>query len=134
METIIHYDRIRRFTPARVNERIDSATRSRVEELIRRGPDAVRARLEELDREWDIDRVLMLNFSVLVFAQLVAARRNRRWLWGPLVQTPFLFLHATMGWCPPMLWFRPLGFRSKREIHAEREALRERMHEEKRVA
>lgn len=53
------------------------------------------------------DRVRNLNFSIFVFAQLLAARGNKKWLWGPLIQTPFLFMHATLGWCPPSLWFRP---------------------------
>jgi hypothetical protein len=62
----------------------------------------------------------VLNFSVLVLAQLLAARR---WLWGPLIQTPFLIMHITLGWCPPLLWFRPPGFRTCFEIQGEREAL-----------
>jgi hypothetical protein len=40
-----------------------------------------------------------------------------------LIQTPFLIMHTTMGWCPPVLWFRPLGFRTRFEIQGEREAL-----------
>lgn len=118
-----HYDRIRSNTLERVNHKIDRNTERTIAEVVALGPEAVRERLKELDREWDIDRVLMLNFSVIVFAQLLAARKNRKWLWGPLIQTPLLLLHATVGWCPPMLWFRPLGFRTRQEIQAEREAL-----------
>jgi hypothetical protein len=58
-----------------------------------------------------------------VLPQLIAARKDRRWLWGPLFQTPFLLMHATLGWCPPVLWFRPMGFRTRFEIQAEREEL-----------
>ncbi|MGZ3747820.1 MAG: hypothetical protein ACXWRE_10630, partial [Pseudobdellovibrionaceae bacterium] len=50
-------------------------------------------------------------------------KKDKRWVWGPLIQTPFLFMHATLGWCPPSLWFRPLGFRTRHEIQAEREVL-----------
>jgi hypothetical protein len=117
------YDRVRRLSPPDANRRIDARTRRSIEQTTAGGRAAVDRRLVELQQEWDVDRVLMLNFAVLVFAQLVAARKDRRWLWGPLVQTPFLLMHATVGWCPPVLWFRPLGFRTRFEIQAEREAL-----------
>lgn len=118
-----HYDRIRDLTADKVNQKIDLQTERIIRGLKAMGPDAIKLRLKELEKEWDIDRVLMLNFSVLVFAQLLAARKNRNWLWGPLIQTPFLFLHSTLGWCPPSLWFRPMGFRTRKEIQSEREAL-----------
>lgn len=87
------------------------------------GPRAIRARLRELDREWDIDRVMLANFSALIFAELLLARKNRKWLLGPIIQIPFLFMQSTLGWSPPSLWFRPLGVRTAKEIQAEREAL-----------
>lgn len=118
-----HFDRIRQNTLQRVNEKLDNETEAKVQYTISQGKDAIQKRLAELDKEWDIDRVLMLNFSVLVFAQLLAARKNPKWLWGPLLQTPFLFMHATQGWCPPSLWFRPMRFRTKKEIQSEREVL-----------
>lgn len=116
-------DRIRSLTSDRVNRNLDKKTERLLRGVEAMGPDAIRERLNEIDKEWDIDRVLMLNFSVLVFAQLLLARKDKRWLWGPLIQTPFMFMHATVGWCPPSLWFRPMGFRTKKEIQAEREIL-----------
>lgn len=123
------YDRVRRMSLDQANQKIDAQTRESVERATAGGRMAIEERLIDLQHEWDIDRVLMLNFGVLVLAQLVAAQRDRRWLWGPLVQTPFLLMHATMGWCPPSLWFRPLGFRTRFEIQAEREALLQRLGE-----
>ena len=119
-----HFDRVRHLTPEHVNRKLDDKAEITIEQVKAMGPDAIRRRLNELDREWDIDRVLMLNFSVLVFTQLVlAVTKNRKWLWGPLLQTPFLFMHSTLGWCPPSLWFRPMGFRTRKEIQSEREVL-----------
>jgi len=116
-------DRVRQLTTDSANQKIDEQTQAAVERAAAGGRPAVEQRLTALAREWDVDRVLVLNFAVLVFAQLVAAKKDRRWLWGPLIQTPFLFMHATLGWCPPVLWFRPMGFRTRFEIQAEREAL-----------
>ena len=121
------FDRVRQMSTERANQGIDEATRASIARVETRGRTAIERRLTELQQEWDIDRVLMLNFGVLVFAQLAAATRNRKWLWGPLIQTPFLVMHATLGWCPPSLWFRPLGFRTRFEIQAEREALLQRL-------
>lgn len=124
-----HFDKIRKRTFTKVNRKIDLQTKLMIEDVTAMGPEAIKVRLKELDKEWDIDRVLMLNFSVLVFPQLLAARKNKKWLWGPLIQTPFLFMHAVLGWCPPSLWFRPLGFRTRKEINAEREALLARLNQ-----
>lgn len=118
-----HIDKVRELSSKKANDKIDRKTRYHVQNVLASGPEAVYRRLSELDKEWHIDRVLMLNFAILVFAQLLAARKNRKWLWGPLIQTPFLAMHATVGWCPPSLWFRPMGFRTRQEIETEREAL-----------
>ena len=123
------FDRVRNMSTDRANRAIDVSSQAAIERATAGGRMAIEQRLTELQQEWDIDRVLMLNFGTLVFAQLLAARRDRRWLWGPLLQTPFLVMHATVGWCPPSLWFRPMGFRTRFEIQAEREALLRRLAE-----
>ena len=121
------FDRVRNMSPESANRKIDIRTQSSIERASAGGRAAMEQRLTELQQEWDVDRVLMLNFATLVFAQLLAATRDRRWLWGPLIQTPFLIMHATIGWCPPSLWFRPMGFRTRFEIQVEREALLRRL-------
>ena len=123
------FDRVRHMSSDKANRSIDASTRESIERATAGGRDAIERRLTALQQEWDLDRVLMVNFATLVFAQLVAATRDRRWLWGPLVQTPFLMMHATLGWCPPSLWFRPMGFRTRFEIQAEREELLRRLGE-----
>lgn len=123
------FDRVRHMSTDTANRAIDASTRESIDRATAGGRDAIERRLTALQQEWDIDRVLMANFATLVFVQLVAATRDRRWLWGPLVQTPFLMMHATLGWCPPSLWFRPMGFRTRFEIQAEREELLRRLGE-----
>lgn len=39
-------------------------------------PEAIEERITKLEKEWDIDRILMFNFSVLVFAQLLKVRKG----------------------------------------------------------
>ncbi|MBC7540521.1 MAG: hypothetical protein H7281_16980 [Bacteriovorax sp.] len=119
------HDRVRNHSPKSLNEAIDRKTIYNIEATILKGPSAVRERLNALDKEWDIDRAIMLLFSGVVFTQLAVAmkKKNSNWLVAPLIQLPLLFLYATLGWCPPAPVFRKLGFRTRFEIQAEREEL-----------
>ncbi len=83
------------------------------------------SRLQALDREWDIERVLETNASALAFSGLMLGMTtDRRWLALPALVTGFLFQHAIQGWCPPVPVLRRLGFRTAREIETERVALK----------
>ena len=127
------HDEIRRHSSTRANHRIDQQTRDAIDEL-GDSPSKIRARLDELDREWDIDRALMLNFAVLAsvsssLAMRTIYKRRRLGGWAGMfaVQMGFLAFHAIKRWCPPMPVFRRLGFRSDHEIAAERSALQTRL-------
>ncbi|MDQ3337340.1 MAG: hypothetical protein M4D80_19435 [Myxococcota bacterium] len=86
-------------------------------------PHAIRRRLWALDREWPLDRALLALFSVL--GSFTASKKRLRpvfWL-----QMAFLFHHAIRGWCPPVSVLRRIGFRTEKEIGAERTALEKRL-------
>ena len=125
------HDRIREHTRESINKRIDRQTLGAVADSIG-STDEISVRLRELDREWHVDRALMLNFAVIGglsggMAMRSLARRGRMGGWGLFfwVQVGFLAYHAIRGWCPPLPVFRRLGFRSANEIGAEREVLHE---------
>lgn len=127
------HDAIRRHTLRGSNERIDRKTREAIDE-VEDSPSKIRARLDELDREWDVDRALMVNFAVLgsvssslAMRSLYKHRRLGGWAALFATQLGFLAFHAVQRWCPPMPVFRRLGFRSDREIAEERAALRTRL-------
>lgn len=121
----IGYDRIRSATPAYVNQRIDRQVEAEMLHLAGQGREAVQRRLFELEHEWSIDQALMTNLSVLGLAGVLAgAFHTRKWLWAPAIQLGFLFLHAARGWCPPTPLLRRLGFRTQKEIEAERQLLK----------
>lgn len=126
-------DAIRRHTLRGSNARIDRATRASID-AVEDSPSEIRARLAELDREWDIDRALMLNFAVvgsisssLAMRTFYKHRRFGGWAAMFAAQLGFLAFHAAKRWCPPMPVFRRLGFRSNLEIAEERAALRTRL-------
>lgn len=119
-------DRIRAHTPPAVNDCIDSATLGMFERYRRAGsPAAIAARMDELDREWDIDRALMAVFAVAgTTVHELSLRRSPAWSRLLRLQLGFLFWHATVGWCPPVSLLRRMGFRSRHEIEREKTALR----------
>ena len=126
-------DRIRAHSSPRVNAAIDRLTQMTIEEYRDAPPEAIGRRIAELDREWDADRALMLNFALLggltstLALRQVRQRRGRLDRNGWLVlfgaQLTFLTFHSLVGWCPPLPVFRRLGFRTSKEIYRERSAL-----------
>ena len=70
-------------------------------------PSAVKNRLEQLDREWDVERAVALGAAALVVAGGV-----------------LLLQYTLQGWCPAVPLLRRLGFRTRNEIEAERRTLR----------
>lgn len=127
-------DRVRAHSAEAFNRRVDMMTEASVASAKRSGHDAIVRRVAELDREWDIDRALMLNvaFAGGTFLALGVRRslkssrfggRKNPFLRGVAAQLAFLALHAIVGWCPPAMLFRRLGFRTKNEIASERAQL-----------
>lgn len=116
-------ERILRNTPRQLDRRIHRNTEMRVR-FYSRHPERIEARLEELDHEWDMERVLETNASGLALAGLVLSLADRRFLALPFVVAVFLLQHALQGWCPPVPLFRRLGVRTRTEIEAERYALK----------
>lgn len=89
-------------------------------------PEEIAQRLEELEREWDIERTLQANAAGASLAGLaLAITLDRRWLALPVGVAAFLLQHAVQGWCPPLPVFRRLGVRTAAEIARERYALKQ---------
>ena len=117
-------DRVREHSPGWINRRIDGETLERVRHAALAGPEAVSIRLEELDREWDMERALETTAASLALAGILLARATRgQSLRLSATVLGFLLLHAAVGWCPPVSFFRRLGVRTRQEIDRERFAL-----------
>jgi hypothetical protein len=119
-------------TTRRVNESTVEKTNRRIQAQMERRlclyaqhPEWIDDRLEELDREWDIERVLETNSSAVSLLGIVlGVLRGRRWLLLPIGVQGFLMQHALTGWCPPLPLLRRLGVRTQSEIETERYALK----------
>src|SRR4051794_21947973 len=113
---MISQDRVREHTPTKVNERIDRATQRRILRAGGESNTALSRRLEGLDNEWDMERVLETNASAIALSGvLLGLLVNRKFLIIPCLVLPFLLQHATQGWCPPVPFFRRRGIRTRKE-------------------
>lgn len=118
-------ERVPRHTPDRYNAAIRQKTEANVAHYAREGREAIDRRLAELDREWDIERVLEANAaSVALMGLGLGALVNRKFFALPGLVAAFLLQHALQGWCPPVPLFRRLGVRTAAEINQERFALK----------
>lgn len=116
--------RVPSHTASEINRRIREETEDRLAYYAEH-PEEIGARLQELDREWDIERTIEANAATLAFTGVVlGATVNKRWLLVPALVTGFLFQHAIQGWCPPIPILRRMGVRTADEIGKERYALK----------
>src|SRR5687768_3347896 len=114
--------RVAKHTSPQVNRRIAEETYRRLE-AIGSNRKRIRARLLELEREWDIERAIEANAASLILTgSVLGVTVHKRFFALPVAVSAFLLQHAVEGWCPPVPLLRKLGFRTHREIEDERHA------------
>ena len=123
--SISREDRVRAHTAPDVNARIDDAMRDRLFSYSTRSDAEISARIEALDREWDIERYLEVTAPSFALTGIgLGFISDRKWLLLSGAVLAFLVQHALQGWCPPLTVLRRLGVRTRREIDEERYALK----------
>jgi hypothetical protein len=119
------HDRVREHTDPEVLADLDDSMRDRLFDLTGCDEDAISARIEALDREWDIERYLeTLAPSFALTGLALGAFGSRKWLLLSAGVLGFFLQHALQGWCPPLAVLRRRGVRTRREIEEERYALK----------
>lgn len=82
-------------------------------------------RLEQLEREWDIDRFLEMNSTTVALGGvMLALLTSKKFLFIPLMVLSYKLRHSLQGGYPPMRALRLLGFRTRDEIEREKAALK----------
>ena len=118
-------DRVQAHTATHVNREIERQAARRLVRAAAQSPTALTRRINQLDEEWDVERWLEMNASALAFTGVVLGIFvNRKFFAIPCIVLPFLFQHAVQGWCPPIPFFRRRGVRTRREIDAEKFAVK----------
>lgn len=87
-------------------------------------PEEIDSRLTELDREWDVERVLKAFAAMTVMGGVGLSLRDKRFLTIPGLVSVTLLQHAIQGWSPPLPLLRRLGVRTQTEIQVERNSLK----------
>ena len=102
-------DRVREHTAADVNARLDDEMRDRLFRDSTLSDRDLSARIDALNREWDIERYLEVLAPALALVGVgLGIRGSRRWLLLSGGVLSFLVLHAVQGWCPPLAVLRVL--------------------------
>ncbi len=118
-------ERVPAHTSDAANRKIEERTNQNIRRFINADRESIDRRLEELDREWDIERRLEANAAIASLVGVtLGATVNRKFFALPAVVAAFLLQHAVQGWCPPLPVFRRLGVRTSYEIDRERYALK----------
>jgi hypothetical protein len=116
--------RVQKHTPTYLNERVIDKIRQTIKHYAE-NPEGIEERLKQLDREWDMERVLEANASSLVILGIILGTFVQPWFYLiSFLVVVFLLQHAIQGWCPPIRLFRRMGFRTHSEIATEHYALR----------
>ena len=94
-------DRVRRSTASDVNREIDHQTYSNIRRYANSSEEVINRRIEELDKEWDVERALEVNALTLALTGLLlGVTVNRKWLVLPAVVLSFLLQHGATGMVP----------------------------------
>jgi hypothetical protein len=118
-------DRVQAYTARNVNREIERRASGRVAQAAGEPKQAIARRIDALDEEWDIERWLEANAATLAFTGTVLGLVvNKKFFAIPCIVLPFLLQHALQGWCPPVPFLRRKGVRTRREIDAEKYALK----------
>lgn len=118
-------DSVRSRSSPDVNQRIDQETFRNIWHYATQARDQITRRIDDLDREWDIERLLETSTAGLTFAGLgLGLLVNRRWLLLPFAVTGCLLKHALGGSSPPVALLRRWGVRTRGEIDTEKYALK----------
>ncbi|WP_416440383.1 hypothetical protein ACH3O9_11110 [Leeuwenhoekiella sp. A16] len=116
---------MRRNTTIKKNSKIDEQTLENIRRFSKSSSTAISDRISKLDKEWDIERVLETNMSILALTGLaLGVYLNIYWFILPGVVLLFFLQHALQGWCPPVPVFRAFKVRTRPEIDREKYALK----------
>ena len=125
MELVTEGKRVRKNTSDQKNRQIDEETFRSILEYHDKSKTEITTRIMDLEKEWDIERVLGVNMSTLALAGMaLGIFKDRKWLSVPAVVLGFFMQHSVQGWCPPIEIFRAMKFRSRQEIDQEKHALK----------
>ena len=116
--------RVRLKTNKKSNDKICDITKLNIQKYLDKSEVEISVRLEELNKEWDTERVLETSASSFVLiGTIFGFWFTYIWFIFSAVIAVFFLQHALQGWCPPLPIIRNYGVRTSTEIMAEKASL-----------
>ena len=124
--TIAKEDHVKNATPSSINADIEAKMWNRVALLADADYGQITRRINQLEKEWDVERYLGVNMGIVALSGIFMTKRtgNIKWLTLPSAVLGFFMQHSIQGWCPPLPFLRMLGIRTRKEIEQEKYALK----------
>ncbi|WP_088189298.1 DUF2892 domain-containing protein [Desulfosporosinus sp. FKA] len=117
--------RVQLATKAVVNAAIRENTLKNIHYYRNQTKTLLSQRLNELNYEWDTERVLETSAAGLTLLTIgLGILFNKWWFSISALVAFFLLIHALIGWCPPLPIIRRLGVGTMSEINEEKIALK----------
>lgn len=118
-------DPVRRYTSPAVLQRIEDQIAHNIRFYASQPAHVIARRLEDLKREWSIERYLQANAAAVAFSTaLLALLKNRKWALLTCGALGFFLYHGLKGFDPPIPLLRRAGIRTRSEIDRELYALK----------
>lgn len=120
-------------TPVRVEQHTSPAMKKRfyqrlinnVQRFIGADRHQIDERMQALDREWSVERVIEVEAPAMIgLGAVLGLSHNKKWFALSGLAAGMVVLHNTRGSYPLLPLFQRLGFRSQKDIEDERSALR----------
>jgi hypothetical protein len=107
------------------DENTGTEEKTPLHEYAHKGKKVISERLDELNKEWDVERTLLLNAAIVsVTGALLGAFVNKKWFVLSAVAGFVMAEEALTGWSPPSAIMKKLGKRTREEIQRERTGLK----------
>ena len=118
-------ERIRINTPSDVQSHIDGRIENSIRFYSTQSKSDISDRIDELDAEWDVERLLEANAAGLGLGSLVMGLLvNKKWFFMTGAVLGLLLQNSVQGWCPATSGLRRMGARTRDEIDREKFALK----------
>ena len=118
-------DPVRHYSSSEDPQEIENRRERNVRFYAAQPPDLIAAHIDDLRREWSMERYLQVNVSVAAFVTaFFALVRRRGWAVLTCLALGFFLYHALRGFDPPIHLLRKFGVRTRREIDQEIYALK----------
>lgn len=118
-------ERTKESTSSEPKETKTDKTFDSVKEYSHKGKAKISKRLEELDSEMDIERLIHMHVSgISITGALLGFFVDKRWFVLPAIAATVLAFHSMKGLAPQIPLLRRLGYRLRDEINRERYSLK----------